>query len=111
MPWAKVLRSGQVTLPKEVRQLLNLKEGDILDFEIQEGGVILRAKELVAKQPAPAGLEAFGRAMEELQAAAAGKFDDLTEEEVLAFIDAAIKEARGKGAGKDKTVKAKAAKV
>ena len=44
MPWAKILRSGQVTLPKEVRERLNLKEGDILDFEITEDGVMMRAK-------------------------------------------------------------------
>ena len=42
MPWAKILRSGQVTLPKEVRERLNLKEGDILDFEITEDGVMMR---------------------------------------------------------------------
>jgi AbrB family looped-hinge helix DNA binding protein len=109
MPWAKILRSGQVTLPKEVRRRLNLKEGDIVDFEIKEGGVILRAKELVSKQPAPAGLEAFGRAMDQLQAATAGKVDDLTEEEVLALVEAAVQEARRKEAGKTKTAGGKAA--
>lgn len=109
MPWARVLRSGQVTLPKEVRQRLNLKEGDIVDFEIKEGGVVLRAKELVSKKPAPEGLEAFGRAMDQLQAAVAGKFDDLAEEEVLAFVNAAVEEVRRKRAGKTGTARVKAA--
>lgn len=50
MPWAKVLRSGQVTFPKEVREKLGLKEGDILDFEIGESMVIIRPKVLVDRQ-------------------------------------------------------------
>jgi AbrB family looped-hinge helix DNA binding protein len=106
MPWAKILRSGQVTLPKEVRERLNLKEGDILDFEITEGGVMLRAKELVSKTPTPTGLEAFGQALDQLRAATAGKFDDLTEAEVLSFVHTAVQEVRQKRAGKAARVKA-----
>jgi AbrB family looped-hinge helix DNA binding protein len=96
MPWAKVLRSGQVTLPKEVRERLNLKEGDIIDFEIKKGGVIIRAKELVSKKPTPKGLEAFGQAVDQLRSATGGKFDDMTEEDVLAFVNTAVKEVRKK---------------
>jgi AbrB family looped-hinge helix DNA binding protein len=99
MPWAKILRSGQVTLPKEVRERLNLKEGDILDFEITEGGVVLRAKELVSKRPKPTGLAAFGQAIDQLRAATEGKFDDMTEAEVLSFVQAAVQEVRRKRAG------------
>jgi AbrB family looped-hinge helix DNA binding protein len=106
MPWAKILRSGQVTLPKEVRERLNLKEGDILDFEITEGGVMMRAKELVNKTPTPTGLEAFGQALDQLRAATEGKFDDMTEEEVLSFVQNAVQEVRQKRAGKAAGVKA-----
>ena len=49
MPWAKVLRSGQVTFPKEVRESLNLKEGDIVDFEIQGSAVVIRPKVMIDK--------------------------------------------------------------
>jgi AbrB family looped-hinge helix DNA binding protein len=49
MAWAKVLRSGQVTFPREVRASLNLKEGDILDFELKDSMVIVRPKSLVDK--------------------------------------------------------------
>lgn len=49
MPWARILRNGQVTFPKEVREFLNLKEGDIVDFEIKESSVILRAKIMIDK--------------------------------------------------------------
>jgi AbrB family looped-hinge helix DNA binding protein len=109
MPWAKILRSGQVTLPKEVRERLNLKEGDILDFEIKEDGVVMRAKELVNKQPTPEGLEAFGRSLDQLRAATAGKFSDMTEEEVLAFVDTAVQEVRRKSAVKTKAAGVKTA--
>lgn len=50
MTWARVLRSGQVTFPKEVRSSLNLKEGDILDFELKDSMVIVRPKTLVDKK-------------------------------------------------------------
>jgi len=49
MPWARVLRSGQVTFPKEVRESLNLKEGDIVDFEIQGSAVVIRPKVMIDK--------------------------------------------------------------
>jgi AbrB family looped-hinge helix DNA binding protein len=50
MPWAKVLRSGQVTFPKEVRESLNLKEGDIVDFRIKGSEVTIRPKVMVDKE-------------------------------------------------------------
>jgi AbrB family looped-hinge helix DNA binding protein len=49
MSWARVLRSGQVTFPKEIRTSLNLKEGDILDFELKDSTVIVRPKPFVDK--------------------------------------------------------------
>ena len=49
MPWAKVLRSGLVTFPKEVRESLNLKEGDIVDFEIKGSVVVIRPKMMIDK--------------------------------------------------------------
>ena len=49
MAWAKVLRSGQVTFPKEVRDVLNLKEGDIIDFQIKGSEVIVRPKVVMDK--------------------------------------------------------------
>lgn len=52
MPWAKVLRSGQVTFPKEVRESLNLKEGDIVDFEIKGSVVLIRPKVMIDKEKA-----------------------------------------------------------
>ncbi|MBA4417279.1 MAG: hypothetical protein C0392_05125 [Syntrophus sp. (in: bacteria)] len=49
MPWAKVLRSGQVTFPKEIRESLNIKEGDIIDFQVRGSEIIVRPKTVIDK--------------------------------------------------------------
>ena len=52
MPWAKVLRSGQVTLPKEIRESFDLKEGDVVDFQIRGSEIVVRPKTFVDKDKA-----------------------------------------------------------
>lgn len=47
MPLAKVLRNGQITFPKEIRDSLNLKAGDIVDLEVRENMVIVRPKTFI----------------------------------------------------------------
>ena len=36
MPFVKVLRHGQVTLPKEFREVLHINEGQILEAELNK---------------------------------------------------------------------------
>jgi AbrB family looped-hinge helix DNA binding protein len=50
MPYARILRKGQLTLPKKVRDTLNVNEGDIVDFEINGTAVTIRSKVLVEKK-------------------------------------------------------------
>ncbi len=50
MPFARVLRKGQMTLPKKVRDALNVSEGDVIDFEISGSTVIMKPKVLVEKR-------------------------------------------------------------
>ena len=45
MPKAKLTSKGQITLPKAVRESLNLKPGDEVDF-VEERGVIRMKKHL-----------------------------------------------------------------
>ncbi len=47
MPLAKVLRNGQITFPKEIRDAMNLKPGDIVDLEFKNNIVIVRHKTFV----------------------------------------------------------------
>ncbi|HUR79363.1 MAG TPA: AbrB/MazE/SpoVT family DNA-binding domain-containing protein [Thermoanaerobaculia bacterium] len=44
MPTATVTSKGQITIPKEVRELLRVDEGDQVDFTVNErGDVIVRS--------------------------------------------------------------------
>lgn len=39
MPYSTLTSKGQITIPKEVRNNLNLKTGDVLDFKIENGEI------------------------------------------------------------------------
>ena len=85
MPWAKVLRSGQVTFPKEVRESLNLKEGDIVDFEIKGSAVVIRPKVMIDKGKAEVW-KMFDKMHE--------KMKDEDPQKIEKLIDEAVKETR-----------------
>lgn len=38
---------GQVTLPEEIRSLARLEEGDLLDAELTEDGILLRPQKVI----------------------------------------------------------------
>jgi AbrB family looped-hinge helix DNA binding protein len=42
MALVRILRGGQVTLPAEVRQKLKLAQGDFLETEVVENGLLLK---------------------------------------------------------------------
>jgi antitoxin PrlF len=45
MPTSTLTSKGQITLPKEIRTLLKLKQGQEIDFQVRaEGEVVLRPK-------------------------------------------------------------------
>jgi AbrB family looped-hinge helix DNA binding protein len=46
----KVLRHGQITLPKTLREELDIREGDILEIELERSRLILKTKMLVDKE-------------------------------------------------------------
>jgi AbrB family looped-hinge helix DNA binding protein len=58
---AKVTSKGQVTIPKAVRESLGVAAGDQLSFEVEDGGVLVRAVpdfiELAGSVPLPPRLE------------------------------------------------------
>lgn len=39
---SKISEKGQVTLPKKVRESLRANPGDLIQYELQDGGVMLR---------------------------------------------------------------------
>jgi len=52
MPFVKVLRGGQITMPKELRKVLEIKEGDILEVQMEKNKVVLKPKILMDKDQA-----------------------------------------------------------
>ncbi len=52
MALVKVRRAAQITLPAEVREKLNVREGDYLEAEITERGVLLKPIALVERDKA-----------------------------------------------------------
>jgi AbrB family looped-hinge helix DNA binding protein len=50
MSVVKVLRHGQITLPKSLRAVLDIKEGDILEIELERSHLIVKTKILVDKE-------------------------------------------------------------
>ncbi|MGH7059383.1 MAG: AbrB/MazE/SpoVT family DNA-binding domain-containing protein [Stellaceae bacterium] len=52
MTLVRVRRMAQLTLPAEVRRALNVKEGDYLDAEIVDEGVLLKPVAVVERDRA-----------------------------------------------------------
>ncbi len=40
----KVLRGGQITMPKNIRKELQISEGDLLEITLKDGGIYLKPK-------------------------------------------------------------------
>ena len=50
MPLVKVLRNGQITMPKGFRKVLGIEEGDVLEASLGRTGVFLKPKVLVDRE-------------------------------------------------------------
>jgi antitoxin PrlF len=57
----RIQEKGQVTIPLEIRQKLNLKKGDLVTFVQTEKGVVIRPAEVVVS----AALDEIGKALKE----------------------------------------------
>jgi AbrB family looped-hinge helix DNA binding protein len=85
MPVVKILRHGQITLPKEIRKILGVEEGDLLEVGFEDARVFLQPKILVDKQTvlSEAGEIKIKEALEALKKKEVKEFDnvdDLIEE-------------------------------
>ena len=52
MALVKLLRGGLLTVPAEVRKALRLKDGDYLDLELTENGILLKPVAVIDRQEA-----------------------------------------------------------
>lgn len=87
MPLVKVIRHGQITIPKEVRAVLGIAEGDLLEVKLAKGGMTIRPKVAVDKDLAQ---EKLLRSIKKLQS----KVKDVDPAELDAAIEEAIVAAR-----------------
>jgi len=68
-PAVRVQERGQVTIPKEIRERLDLKKGDLVTFVETEEGVMIKPAEIVvsaALDEIGAALKARGISLDEL---------------------------------------------
>lgn len=82
MSLVKLLRGGQVTLPSEARKALRLTEGDYLEAEVVEKGVLLRPVKVVDRE---AAWESIRRAQASVRYV--GPEPEPSDDELLAMAD------------------------
>ena len=84
----RVQARGQVTIPKEIREKLNVKPGDLVVFVDTEDGVLVKPAVVVTNESLRVEVTAVVRSIRE-------RFSDYSEEEIDALVDEALREARG----------------
>jgi AbrB family looped-hinge helix DNA binding protein len=79
MPVVKILRHGQITLPKEIRKILGVGEGDLLEVGLENARVVLQPKVLVDKETvlSEAGKVKIKEALEALEKKEVKEFDNV----------------------------------
>ena len=79
MPVVKILRHGQITLPKEIRKIMGVEEGDLLEVGLENARVFLQPKVLVDKETmfSEAGKIKIKEALEALQKKEKKEFDNI----------------------------------
>jgi AbrB family looped-hinge helix DNA binding protein len=79
MPVVKILRHGQITLPKEIRKILGVEEGDLLELGFENARVFLQPKVLVDKEIvfSEAGEVKINEALEALKKKEIKEFDSV----------------------------------
>lgn len=61
IPIVRVQEKGQVTIPQEIREKLNLKKGDMVTFIETDAGVVIKPAEVVVSD----ALDELGRVLKE----------------------------------------------
>jgi len=84
----RVQSKGQVTIPKEFREKLNIKPGDQVIFVDTEGGVIVKPAVVVTNDSLRDEMASALRSVRE-------RFSEYSEEEIDALVDEALRKTRG----------------
>ena len=87
MPLVKVIRHGQITLPADFREELDIKEGDYLEADMEGKTIVLRPKVFMDRADAV-------KALHKMMAEVHERTKDLDPNEIDEVIEQAIKEVR-----------------
>lgn len=81
-PYVKVLRNGQITLPRKYRRVLGIDEGHILEIILEKSKVILKPKVLTDKESilSPQGELKIREALEDIKKGRVSKVYDNVDE-------------------------------
>ena len=79
MPVVKILRHGQITLPKEIRKILGVEEGDLLELGLEDAKIFLKPKVLMDKETvlSEGGKIKIKEALESLEKKNVKEFDNV----------------------------------
>ena len=83
----RIQEKGQVTIPRRIRNKLNLKRGDVVMFIETEAGVILKPASLIATDELRAEVTTVVRSIRE-------RFKDYSADEIESLVSDAIRDAR-----------------
>ena len=78
----KVLRGGQITMPKKIRDIFRIDEGDVLELLLEKDGVLLKPKTLIDKGSvlSKKGEKLISAALDEFKRGeTVGSFDDIND--------------------------------
>ena len=84
----RVQAKGQVTIPKEIREKLNLQPGDLVVFVDTDDGVMVKPAAVVTDDSLREEVTAVVRSIRE-------RFSDYSVEEIDTLVDEALRNNRG----------------
>lgn len=87
MPLVKIIRHGQITLPADFREKLDIKEGDYLEAELEGKTIVLKPKLVIDRDDA---VKALRQIMSDVQI----RNKDIDPETLEKEIAEAIREVR-----------------
>ena len=86
MAAAKILERGQITIPKEIRESLGLKKGDVVDARLEGDCVVIMPKKLATPEEWEKLLQVMNTVHEQNR--------DISEEEVYQDVQRAVTKLR-----------------
>jgi len=88
----KQLRNGQITIPKQFRDRLGLRDDDLLSVSIVDDKIEIEPVRVAARSARPD----WARELYELYAPVRKKLESKSEDEINAAINEAVKEVRSR---------------